>query len=77
MHIAQTCFENISLSDFWSLADEYSDQVTRPHRQARTMDSFGLNGSVPSLMDVDGALYCICKKDIKNSCHFFSGLPPV
>ena len=31
MHIIQTCFENISPTDFWSLADEYPDLVTRLH----------------------------------------------
>ena len=45
----QTCFENISPPDFWYLADEYPDLVTRLHTQAMLMGSFGLNSSVPRL----------------------------
>ena len=77
MHIIQTCFENISSSAFWSLADEYPDLVTHLHTQARLLGSFGLNGSVPRLKDMEGALCFICKEDIENTYHCFSGLPPV
>ena len=48
-NLRQTCFENISHPDFWSLANEYSDLATRLHTQARLMGSFGLKGSVPWL----------------------------
>ena len=71
IHIIQTCFENISPPDFWSLADEYPDLVTRLHTQARLMGNFGLNGSVPWLKDTEGALCFICKEDVENTYHFF------
>ena len=47
INIIQTCFENISPPDLWSLADEYRDAVTHLHVQARLMGSFCLIGSVP------------------------------
>ena len=75
IHIIQTCFENISSPDFWSLADEYPDLVTRLHKQARLMGSFGLNGSVPWLKDTEGALCFICEEDIENICQFFLDCP--
>ena len=62
IHIIQTCVENISPPDFWSLADEYADLVTRLHTQARLMGSFGLNGSVPWLKDTEGALCLFVKR---------------
>ena len=71
MHMAQTCFENVSPPDFWSLADEYPGLVTCLHTQARLLGSFGLNGSVPWLKDTEGALCYNCKEDIENTCHFF------
>ena len=71
IHIIQTCFENISPPDFWSLADEYPDLVTRLHTQARLMGGFDLNGSVPWLKDMEGALCFICKEDVENTYHFF------
>ena len=74
-HIAQTCFENISPPDFWTVADEYSDLVPRLHTQARLMGSFGLYSSVPWLKDTECALYFICEKDIENTCHFFLDCP--
>ena len=75
MHIIQICFENISPPDFWSLADEYPDLVTRLHMQERLMGSFGLNGSVPWLKDTEGVLCFICKEDIENTYHFFLDCP--
>ena len=75
IHIIQTCFENISPPDFWSLADEYPDLVTRLHTQARLMGNFGLNGSVPWLKDTEGALCFICKEDVENTYHSFLDCP--
>ena len=66
MHVAQPCFENMSIQQFWSIADEYPDQVTRLRTQARPMGNFGLNASVPWLKDTQGALCFICKEDIEN-----------
>ena len=71
IHIIQTCFENISPPDFWSLADQYPDLVTRLHTQARLMGSFGLNGSVPWLKDTERALWFIGKEDVENNVTFF------
>ena len=75
IHIIQTCFENLSPPDFWSLADGYPDLVTRLHTQARLMGGFGLNGSVPWLKDTEGALRFICKEDVENTYHFFLDCP--
>ena len=49
MHVAQSCFENMSIEQFESVADEYPDLVTRLHTQAKLMGNFGLNASVPWL----------------------------
>ena len=68
--IIHTCFENISPPDFWSLADEYPDLVTRLHTQARLMGSFRFNGCFPSLKDTESALCVICKEDVENTYHF-------
>ena len=73
--LIQTCFENISPPDFWSLADEYPDLVTRLHTQARLMGSFGLNGSFPWLKDMEGGLCFICKENVENTYHFFLYCP--
>ena len=47
----QTCcldfFENMSIQQFLSIADEYPDLVTLLCTQARLMGNFGLNASVP------------------------------
>ena len=70
MHVAQTCFENMSIQQFLFRADEYRDLVTRLHRQARLIGNFELNASVPWLKDTDGPLCFICKEDIENTDHF-------
>ena len=75
IHIIQTCCENMSLPDFWSLADEYPDLVARVHTQARLLGSFGLNGSVPWPKDTEGALCFICKEHVENTDHFFLDCP--
>ena len=75
MHVAQSCFENMSIQQFWSIADEYPDLVTRLHTQARLMSKFGLNASVPWLKDTEGALCFICKEDIENTYHFLLDCP--
>ena len=43
MYVAQTCFENMSIKQFWSIDGEYPDLVTRLHTQVRLMGNFGLN----------------------------------
>ena len=57
----------MSPPDFWSLADEYPDLVTRLYTQARLMGSFDLNGSVPWLKDTEDALCFTCKEDVENT----------
>ena len=66
MHVVQSCFENMSIQQFWSIADEYLDLVTRLqlYTQAMLMGNFGLNASVPWLKDTEGALCFISKEDI-------------
>ena len=47
MHIAQACLKNVMPYQFWCLADNYPDLVSRMHIQIRLMGNFGLNGGVP------------------------------
>ena len=47
MHIAQACLRNVTPYQFWCLADNYPDLVSRVHIQIRLMGNFGLNGGVP------------------------------
>ena len=47
MYVAQSCFENMSIQQFWSIADEYLNLVTQLHTQARLMSNFGLDAAVP------------------------------
>ena len=75
MHVAQSCFENISIQQFWSIAGEYPDLVTRLHTQARLMNNFGLNASAPWPKDTEGALCFICKENIENTDHFLLDFP--
>ena len=75
MHVAQSCFETMSIQQFWSIADKYPDLVTRLHTQARRMGNFGLNASVPWLKDSEGTLCFICKEDIRNADHYLLDCP--
>ena len=65
----------MSIQQFWSIAYEYPDLVTRLHTQARLMGNFGLNASVPWLKDIQGALCFICEEDIENTDHFLIDCP--
>ena len=47
MHVAQTCFENMSIQQFWSIPDEYLDLVIRLYTKARLIGNSGFNASVP------------------------------
>ena len=62
MRVAQTCLENISACQFWSIADRYPGLVSRLHVQIRLMGNFGLNGSVPWLTNTDGELCFFLQK---------------
>ena len=68
-------FENMSIQQFWSIAYEYPDLVTRLHTQARFMGNFGLNASVPWLKNIEGAICFICKDYIENTDHFLLDCP--
>ena len=72
MRVAQTCLENISPYQFWSIADHYPDLVSRLHVQIRLMGNFGLNGGVPWLTNTDGELCLFCKNSIEDVSHFLS-----
>ena len=75
MHVVQSCFKNMSIQQFWSIADEYPDLVTRLHTQVRLMGNFGLSAAVPWLKDTEGVLCFICKEDIENTDHFLLDCP--
>ena len=72
MRVAQTCLENISPYQFWSIADHYPDLVSRLHVQIRLMGNFGLNGGVPWLTNTDGELCLFCKNSVEDVSHFLS-----
>ena len=67
-------FQNMSIQQIWSIADEYPDLVTRLHAQARLMSNFGFNAFAPWLKDTKGTLCFICK-DIENTDHFLLDCP--
>ena len=46
MRVAQTCLENISSDQFWSIADLYPDLVRHLHVQIRLIGHFGINGGI-------------------------------
>ena len=72
MRVAQTCLENISPYQLWSIADHYPDLVSRLHVQIRLMGNFGLNGGVPWLTNIDGELCLFCKNSVEDVSHFLS-----
>ena len=65
----------MSIQQFWFIADEHPDLVTRLHTHARLMGNFGLNASVPWLKDTKGALRFIDKEDIESTDHFLLDCP--
>ena len=62
MHVVQACLLNTPPCQFWSLADDYPDLVSRLHIQVRIMRNFGFIGGVPWLSHTQGALCFICKE---------------
>ena len=72
MRVAQTCLENISLYQFWSIADHYPDLVSCLHVHVRLMGNFGLNGGVPWLKNTDGELCFFRKNSVEDVGHFLS-----
>ena len=63
MRVAHSCLENVSPFCFWSLGNQFSDLVSRLHIQVRLMGNFGLNGSIPWLQNINGAICFICKEE--------------
>ena len=55
---------------FWSLADDYPDFVSRLHIQVRIMGNFSFSRGVPWLSHTQGALCFICKENVENVSHF-------
>ena len=70
MHIAQACLENVTPYQFWCLADNYPDLVSRMHIQIRLMGNFGRNGGVPWHVGTNGSLCLICKQGT-DECNSF------
>ena len=70
MHVAQACLLNTPPRQFWSLADDYPDLVSRLHIQVRIMGNVGCNGGLPRLSHTQGALCFICKENVENVSHF-------
>ena len=66
MQVAQTCLENISSYQFWSITDRYPDLVSRLYVQMRLMQNFGLNGGVPWLTNTDSELCLFCKNSVED-----------
>ena len=72
MRVAQTCLENISPYQFWSIADRYPDLVSRLHVQIRLMGNFGFNDSVTWHTNTDDDLCLSCKNSVEDVSHFLS-----
>ena len=71
MQIAQVCLEKVSSHQFWSIANNFQDLVSRLHVQIRVMGNFGLSGAIPWLSNTDGAHCIFCKESIEDVSHFF------
>ena len=76
MHVAQACLENVSPSEFWSLADLYSDLVSRLHTQVRLTGGLCLNGGIPWLFKTEGSLCFVCNENTDTVYHHFIEYPP-
>ena len=74
MHIAQGYLDNVTPYQFWCLADDYPDLVSRMHIQIRLMGNFGLNAGVPWYVGTNGAPCLICKQGT-DVTHFLLDCP--
>ena len=68
--VAQAFFKNVTSDQFWSIADLFPDLVSRLHVQLRLLSNLGLCGGIPWLLNTDGALCYIRKKDKEDVGHF-------
>ena len=75
MHIAQACLRKVTPYQFWCLADNYPDLVSRMHIQIRLMGNFGLNGGVPWHVGTNRSLCLICKEGAEDVTHFLLECP--
>ena len=75
MHIAQACLKNVTPYQFWCLADNYPDPVSRMHIQIRLMGNFGFNGGVPWHVGTNKSLCLICKGGTEDVTHFLLDCP--
>ena len=71
MQTASSCLANVTPFYFWSLADQFTDLVSRLHVQVRLIGQFGLSGGMPWLRDTDGAFCFVSKQDVESVTHFF------
>ena len=70
MHIPKACTKNVTPYQFWCLADNYPDLVSRMHIQIRLMGNFGLKGGVPWHVGTNGFFCLICKEGTEDVTHF-------
>ena len=75
MHIAQACLKNVTPYQFWCLADNYPDLVSRMHIQIRLTGNFGLNGGVPWYIGTNGSRCLICEEGTEDVTHFLLDCP--
>ena len=73
--LPKICLDNVNPHQFWSLAKDYPDLVSRLHTQTRLMCNFGLNAGVPWLTGKNGDSCFICKNETENVDHFFFACP--
>ena len=70
MQVAQACLYNVSLHQFWSIANNFPELVSLPHA-IRLMGNCSFNGGIPWLSNTDGAhCFFFCKESIKDVSHF-------
>ena len=72
MQVAQVSLENVSPHQFWSIADNFPDLVSRLHVQMRVMVNCYLNGGFPWLSNTDGA-HCFSARRVSKR-SFISSL---
>ena len=71
MRVAQACLENISPSQFWSIADLYPDLVRHLHVQIRLMGNFGIMAVFLGLPILTVNFVFFAKKALMMSATFY------
>ena len=67
--LADTFFDNISPSKFWTFSHTYPDLVKSMHTQLRILGSFGFNCGVTWPSGTEGQLFFLCKSAIGDNHH--------